>query len=46
MFEFMTMEEAFIVTFVVATIIGIAVGFLAYWIFEKENNKETEHDVS
>lgn len=45
MFEFMTMEEAFVVTWVGAFILGIGLGILAYRIFEKDNTKETDHDV-
>lgn len=37
--ECLTMEEVFIVTFGGAAIIGIALGFLVHWIFEKDNKK-------
>lgn len=39
-FEFMTMEETFVVAFVGTAILGIALGFLAYWLFEKERKEE------
>lgn len=42
MFEFMTMEEVFIVTWGGAIILGIVLGFLAYRIFEKDNKKEND----
>lgn len=42
-FASMTMEEVFIVTWVGAILVGCILGFLGYWIFEK-NNKENDHE--
>jgi len=36
----MTMEEVFIVTFLIAVITGIALGFVTYRIFEKDSKEE------
>ncbi len=38
----LTMEETFIVTGIAVLVVGAAVGFLAYWIGEKENGKGEE----
>lgn len=39
-FATMTMEEIFIVTWLGTAIIGIALGFLAYWFLEKDAQEE------
>jgi NhaP-type Na+/H+ or K+/H+ antiporter len=39
-FEFLTMEETFIVTYIGAVLIGIVLGVLLYWIFEKDEGNE------
>jgi hypothetical protein len=36
----MTMEEVFIVTFLIAAIMGISLGFVTYRIFEKDRKEE------
>lgn len=36
--KFLTMEETFISTYIIAILIGIPLGFLTYWIFENNNN--------
>lgn len=39
MFEFMTMEKTFIVSWLGGITLGIVLGSLTYWIFEKDNKK-------
>lgn len=36
----LTMEEIFIATFIGVIIAGAALGFLIYWLFEKDNNTD------
>lgn len=35
----LTMEEIFIVTYIIILLIGIPLGFFIYWVFEKDNKK-------
>ena len=36
----LTMEGSFLVTYILSFIVGVALGFLTYWIFEKDNDEE------
>lgn len=36
----LTMEETFIVTYIFIIVIGVLLGFLVYWAFEKDNANE------
>ena len=35
-----TMESSFLATYIFTFVVGVALGFLTYWIFEKDNKKE------
>lgn len=39
MFEHMTMEETFVVTYVLTIFISALIAIPVYWIFEKDGNK-------
>lgn len=36
----LTMEVTFLWTYIFTFVVGVALGFLTYWIFEKDNKKE------
>lgn len=40
--ESLTMEEVFIVTGIFILLLGVALGLLIGWIFEKENERDGE----
>ena len=40
----MSMEMTFIVTWAGAILIGVGLGFLTWWAFEKDTKKEDDHE--
>ena len=40
----MSMEMMFVVTWAGAILIGVGLGLLTYWAFEKDNKKEDNHE--
>ena len=40
--ECLTMEEVFVVTWCCTALIGVAMGFLVYWIFEHDNKEDRD----